>query len=117
MIHLQFTSDGTLSFKILQLQDSLLYARAYWVSESIIAWNVDVGNGSCYLYSSGIAALSIQDGEIIGLDMTNYIPIDVKENSVLYLVFPVTGHDMKIKLDKDNGGLSINVMHLYFCSD
>ncbi|RVW97679.1 Pullulanase 1, chloroplastic [Vitis vinifera] len=28
-----------------QLQDSLLYSRAYWVSESIIAWNVDVGDG------------------------------------------------------------------------
>ena len=59
-----------MNFEILQLQDSLSYSRAYWVSESVIAWNVDVGDGSCYLYSSKIAALSIGDGGIIGLDFT-----------------------------------------------
>ncbi|KAL2548901.1 Pullulanase 1 [Forsythia ovata] len=29
----------------LQLQDSLLYSQAFWVSKSIIAWNMDVGDG------------------------------------------------------------------------
>lgn len=71
-----------------QLQDSLLYSRAYWVSESIIAWNVDVGDGSCYLYSSKIAALSIGDSGI-------------------------TGHDMTIQLEEDNGGLPINVIEKF----
>ncbi|KAJ9684719.1 hypothetical protein PVL29_016942 [Vitis rotundifolia] len=71
-----------------QLQDSLLYSRAYWVSESIIAWNVDVGDGSCYLYSSKIAALSIGDSGIIG-------------------------HDMTIELEEDNGGLPINVIEKF----
>ncbi|RVW39069.1 Pullulanase 1, chloroplastic [Vitis vinifera] len=70
------------------LQDSLLYSRAYWVSESIIAWNVDVGDGSCYLYSSKIAALSIGDSGI-------------------------TGHDMTIQLEEDNGGLPINVIEKF----
>ncbi|KAL6328159.1 hypothetical protein AAG906_034302 [Vitis piasezkii] len=69
-------------------QDSLLYSRAYWVSESIIAWNVDVGDGSCYLYSSKIAALSIGDSGI-------------------------TGHDMTIELEEDNGGLPINVIEKF----
>ncbi|XP_010658333.1 pullulanase 1, chloroplastic isoform X2 [Vitis vinifera] len=69
-------------------QDSLLYSRAYWVSESIIAWNVDVGDGSCYLYSSKIAALSIGDSGI-------------------------TGHDMTIQLEEDNGGLPINVIEKF----
>ncbi|KAK7850096.1 pullulanase 1 [Quercus suber] len=42
-------------------QDSLLFSRAYWVSKSTIAWNVDVGDGSCFLFASKTAALSIVD--------------------------------------------------------
>ncbi|XP_024032481.1 pullulanase 1, chloroplastic-like, partial [Morus notabilis] len=42
---------------------SLLYSRAYWVSESIIAWNVDVGNGSCFLFASKTADLSLTEND------------------------------------------------------
>lgn len=50
-------------------QDSLLYSRAFWVSKSIIAWNVQPGTGgSCYLYASRTADLSIVDNEIQGYD-------------------------------------------------
>lgn len=53
------------------LQGSLLYSRALWVSESIIAWNVYVGNGSCYLLASKTAALSLTSDGILGKDFTN----------------------------------------------
>jgi hypothetical protein len=67
------------------VQDSLLYSRAFWVTQSIIAWNADVvRDGSCYLYASQIAALSVTDGE-------------------------VEGHDFKIKLEEDSGGIPQNV--------
>ncbi|KAI3721876.1 hypothetical protein L2E82_32895 [Cichorium intybus] len=49
-------------------QDSLSYSRAYWVSKSIIAWNVDGVGGSCYLYSSRSAALSVTENGIEGHD-------------------------------------------------
>lgn len=69
-----------------QLQDSLLYSRAFWISQSIIAWNADVvRDGSCYLYASQTAALSVTDGE-------------------------VEGHDFKIKLEEDSGGIPQNVI-------
>ncbi|XP_028068840.1 pullulanase 1, chloroplastic isoform X3 [Camellia sinensis] len=67
-----------------QLQDSLLYCRAYWVSRSRIAWNVDAEDGSCYLYASKTAFLSVtNDG--------------------------IQGYDVRIKLEVDNTGLSENV--------
>ncbi|XP_021690510.2 pullulanase 1, chloroplastic isoform X2 [Hevea brasiliensis] len=69
-----------------QLQDSLLYSRAFWVTKSIIAWNVDVGvDGSCFLYASQIAALSVTDSGI-------------------------QGYDVKFKLEEDDGGLSEKVV-------
>jgi hypothetical protein len=50
-----------------QMQDSLLlYSRAYWVTESVIAWNVDVQNGFCYLLSSKDASLTISNSQIQG---------------------------------------------------
>lgn len=54
------------------LGDSLLYSRAYWVGESIIAWNVDVPDGSCYLYASRTAALSISYDGIQGFYSIDY---------------------------------------------
>lgn len=52
-----------------QMQNDLLYSRAYWVSESVIAWNVDVGNeGFCYLLSSKDASLGISNSKIQGLN-------------------------------------------------
>ncbi|KAK6933438.1 Glycoside hydrolase, family 13, N-terminal [Dillenia turbinata] len=56
-----------------QSQDSLFYSKAFWVSKSIIALNVNVGYGSCYLYASKIAALSLADNGIQGLDTGQYL--------------------------------------------
>ncbi|XP_076946997.1 pullulanase 1, chloroplastic-like [Bidens hawaiensis] len=52
-------------------QDSLSYSRAYWVTRSIIAWDVDVDvGGSCFLYSSKSAALSVSaNGIEAGYDL------------------------------------------------
>ncbi|KAL2525900.1 Pullulanase 1 [Abeliophyllum distichum] len=70
----------------LQLQDSLLYSRAFWVSKSIIAWNVDVGDGSCYLCGSKNAGLSVANNQIQGDEVkikleasTNRLPEHVIE--------------------------------------
>ena len=52
-----------------QMQDNLLlYSRAYWVTQSLIAWNVDVDdqNGVCYLLSSKDASLNISNSQIQG---------------------------------------------------
>ncbi|KAG8645291.1 hypothetical protein MANES_10G051700v8 [Manihot esculenta] len=69
-----------------ELQDCLLYSRAFWVTKSIIAWNVDVGtDGSCFLYASQNAALSITESG-------------------------VQGHDVKFKLEQDDGGLPEKVV-------
>ncbi|CAK9156146.1 unnamed protein product [Ilex paraguariensis] len=67
-----------------QLQDSLLYSRAYWVTKSIVAWNVEAADGSCYLYASKTAALYVANNGI-------------------------EGHDLKIKLEEDSAGLPENV--------
>ncbi|XP_073224055.1 pullulanase 1, chloroplastic isoform X2 [Cicer arietinum] len=72
-----------------QMENSLLlYSRAYWVSEFVIAWNVDVENGFCYLLSSKYASLSISNGQI-------------------------QGEDLKIKLEEDKAGLSANVVEKF----
>lgn len=60
-----------------------MYSRAYWVTKTIIAWNVDVVEGSCYLYASKVAALSVTDNGI-------------------------QGHDLEIKLEEDRSGLPPN---------
>ncbi|GLT70173.1 hypothetical protein SLA2020_422700 [Shorea laevis] len=71
-----------------QLQDSLLYSRAFWVSKNIIAWNVDVGDGSCYLYASKVASLSVTgDG--------------------------IQGEDVTIELEEESSGLPINVIEKF----
>ena len=49
----------------------MLFSRAYWVSKSIIAWDVDVGDGSCFLFASKTAALSIVDDGVEGINFTN----------------------------------------------
>ncbi|XP_022139216.1 pullulanase 1, chloroplastic [Momordica charantia] len=64
-----------------QLEDSLLYSRAFWISKYSIAWNVEVGSGSCYLFASKMATLRVEDG-----------------------------YDVKIKLEKDHGPLPENVV-------
>ncbi|CAA0829226.1 Pullulanase 1- chloroplastic [Striga hermonthica] len=51
------------------LQDSMLYSRAFWVSKETIAWDVDAGDGSYFLYGSKNANLSVENGEIQGYDV------------------------------------------------
>ncbi|KAF7133238.1 hypothetical protein RHSIM_Rhsim09G0146100 [Rhododendron simsii] len=71
-----------------EMQDSLLYSRAYWVSRSQIVWNVDAENGSCYLYASKTACLSVtNDG--------------------------IQGYDVRIKLEVESTGLSENVIEKF----
>ncbi|KAI3748562.1 hypothetical protein L6452_11718 [Arctium lappa] len=62
-------SSSTMSPASSPPQDSLSYSRAYWVSRSIIAWNVDAVGGSCYLYSSSSAALTIAETGVEGYDL------------------------------------------------
>ncbi|CAM8910611.1 unnamed protein product [Rhodiola kirilowii] len=50
-------------------KNSLSYSRAHWVSESLIAWNVDIGDGSCYLYASKEANILLSENEITGQDV------------------------------------------------
>ncbi|XP_077244704.1 limit dextrinase isoform X2 [Tasmannia lanceolata] len=66
------------------LQGSLSYARAYWVSRSLIAWNVNVEDTFFYLYASKSANLSLTD---VGIE----------------------GHDVEIKLEHDISCLPENV--------
>ncbi|KAK9149280.1 hypothetical protein Scep_008037 [Stephania cephalantha] len=56
---------------LVQFEGSLSNARACWVSRSVIAWNVEVGSGSCYLYCSKTASLVLSgDGDgIKGFDL------------------------------------------------
>uniref|UniRef100_A0A9I9EHX8 Pullulanase 1, chloroplastic n=1 Tax=Cucumis melo TaxID=3656 RepID=A0A9I9EHX8_CUCME len=68
-----------------QLEDSLLYSRAFWVSRHVIAWNVEVESGSCYLFASKMATLRVKDGV-------------------------VEGYDVKITLEKDRSQLPENVI-------
>nr|KYP60685.1 hypothetical protein KK1_023096 [Cajanus cajan] len=72
-----------------QMQHSFLYSRAYWVTDSLIAWNVDVGNElSCYLLASKNASLTIANCQI-------------------------QGEDLKIKLQEDTAGLPANVVEKF----
>ncbi|XP_058182007.1 pullulanase 1, chloroplastic isoform X1 [Rhododendron vialii] len=76
-----------------EMQDSLLYSRAYWVSRSQIAWNVDAENSSCYLYASKTACLSVtNDGIQVSMQ---------------------AGYDVRIKLEVDNTWLSENVIEKF----
>ncbi|XP_051120165.1 pullulanase 1, chloroplastic isoform X2 [Andrographis paniculata] len=49
--------------------DGILYSRAFWVSQEIIVWDVAAGDGSCYLYGSKNAKLSLENGEVKGYDV------------------------------------------------
>ncbi|PIA37162.1 hypothetical protein AQUCO_03000024v1, partial [Aquilegia coerulea] len=71
-----------------QCEGNLLYSKAYWVTRSIIAWNVDVGDGSCFFYSSKTADLVLGNKGI-------------------------EGQDVKIKLEPVNGGLPASVVEKF----
>ncbi|KAJ4829835.1 Pullulanase 1, chloroplastic [Turnera subulata] len=58
-----------LSASTSQLQDRFSYSSAFWPAKDIIAWNVDVGDGSCFLYASRDATLSVTDTGIQGYDV------------------------------------------------
>ncbi|CAN1238488.1 Pullulanase 1, chloroplastic [Linum grandiflorum] len=60
-----------------QLENCFLYSKAFWVCESVIAWNVDVGDGRCCLYASWTASLSAADDGIQGYDAS----IEIFEDS------------------------------------
>ncbi|XP_020222320.1 pullulanase 1, chloroplastic isoform X1 [Cajanus cajan] len=81
--------EQSTSFSQTQMQHSFLYSRAYWVTDSLIAWNVDVGNElSCYLLASKNASLTIANCQI-------------------------QGEDLKIKLQEDTAGLPANVVEKF----
>ncbi|XP_068641519.1 pullulanase 1, chloroplastic isoform X2 [Aristolochia californica] len=65
-------------------QDSLLYAKAYWVTRSIIAWKMQPSDKLCYLYASKSGNLHISDDGI-------------------------EGYDVKIQLHMCNNGLPTNI--------
>ncbi|EOA19904.1 hypothetical protein CARUB_v10000153mg [Capsella rubella] len=71
-----------------QFLDSLIYSRAYWVTQGVIAWNVDVGEGSCYLFASKFAGLSFSED---GID----------------------GYDVRIKLEAESGSLPAHVIEKF----
>ncbi|CAN8257182.1 unnamed protein product [Cochlearia groenlandica] len=72
-----------------QFLDCLIYSRAYWVTQGVIAWNVDVGEGgSCYLYGSKVAGLSFSE--------------DV-----------IDGYDLRLKLEAESGSLHTNVIEKF----
>ncbi|KAI3989576.1 hypothetical protein MKX01_036185, partial [Papaver californicum] len=62
-------------------------SRAYWVNKSVIAWDVDIGEGSCYLYASKAAKLVATGNDI-------------------------EGDDIKVKLEPDNGYLPADVSNI-----
>lgn len=37
------------------------------MSRYVIAWNVEVGNGSCYLFASKMATLCVKGGVVEGM--------------------------------------------------
>lgn len=116
------------------MQNGLLYSRAYWVAESLIAWDVDVGNGfSCYLLASKNASLTIANCQIQGLDFSQLLllvqvcgvekfhcclfTIDYKWQWTLtqwIVKWQLTGEDLKIKLQEDRVGLPANVIFRIF---
>lgn len=99
-------------------------SRAYWVSETTIAWNVDAPDGFCYLYASKAAALSIDYQGIKGFSsIINYnLPFMLEKpyfcqiewlflnlDKITRFTFFV-GEDVRIKLQEDSGGLPANVI-------
>ncbi|RZC77055.1 hypothetical protein C5167_001187 [Papaver somniferum] len=69
-------------------QGDLSRSRAYWVNESVIAWDVDIGDGSCYLYASETANLVATGNGI-------------------------EGDDIKVKLEPDSGCLPADVIEKF----
>ncbi|KAK4492975.1 hypothetical protein RD792_000302, partial [Penstemon davidsonii] len=62
--------------------DNMLYCRAFWVSKSIIAWDMDSGDGSCFLFGSKSATLSVENGEIQGILLTKSYHVKFELNKI-----------------------------------
>lgn len=69
-------------------QDSLSYSRAFWVSKSLIAWNVSVQDTSVFLYAS-------------------------KESNLYLTNDGIRGYDLRVHLDYDNRGLPNHVQQKF----
>ncbi|XP_031484442.1 pullulanase 1, chloroplastic isoform X2 [Nymphaea colorata] len=66
------------------MKDNLSFSRAFWVTKSLIAWNMCVNNACYYIYASRRAKLQLtRDG--------------------------VEGHDTRIRLEPVEGKLPLNV--------
>ncbi|MQL95806.1 hypothetical protein Taro_028473 [Colocasia esculenta] len=50
-------------------QDSLSYARAFWVSKSHIAWDINAEDASVYVYASKMANLHFMNDNVEGCDV------------------------------------------------
>lgn len=104
-----------------QFLDSLLYSRAYWVTEGVIAWNVDAGEGSCYLYASRVAGLSFSEDGIDGA-LTFYLSSFVTTVSVkafisfnkVHIRFQVLILESSLKLNPDHF-VPMSVVHSLLC--
>ncbi|KAK1283202.1 hypothetical protein QJS10_CPB21g00263 [Acorus calamus] len=59
-------------------KDCLSYSRAYWVTKSLIAWNVDVEDASFHLFASKGANILITDQGIEGYDVKFPLEFDEK---------------------------------------
>lgn len=84
---------------------------------------MDVGDGSCFLFASKTAALSIVDDGVEGINFTNDYLLNMVvwfcERILFFLRanycnsnltdFCATGKDMQIKLEEDSCGLPENV--------
>lgn len=97
---------------VCQVEGSLLKSRAFWVSESIIAWNVDAGDDSCYLFASKTAALSLTGDGVSGIVLLSLaselcLCLNVKVRVNVGCV--MTGEDVKVDLREDRHGLPQNV--------
>lgn len=103
------------SCNIKVLQESLLYSRAFWVTKSTIAWDVDAGDGSCYLYGSKTANLSVANGEIQGFVRTvvtlGNILFIYGVGALIISAYHI-GYDVKIDLGKSNNKLPEHVSYL-----
>ncbi|CAN6460585.1 unnamed protein product [Victoria cruziana] len=64
----------------LLMKDNLSFSRAFWVTKSLIAWNICVKNACYYIYASRRAKLQLTDDGIEGCDTR--IPLEPVEGNL-----------------------------------
>lgn len=62
----ELTYEAYSSIDVFHLQGFVSDARAYWVTRSLIAWNVNDQDTSLFLYASRDATMHVSDGAIHG---------------------------------------------------